>query len=366
MKKITFLSVFLAHLLMFGCSSTKQKQSPVKLQLLGQVEIPYNESFQGTPIGGLSGLGYSPGTQTYYVISDDRGELAAARFYSFKLVLNEQGELTKGGIRWKSVHVLKAEDGRKYEKGTIDPEGIAVGPNSLIYVSSEGDPGKNIAPFIDAFTKTGTFVKAFPIPNAFWADNKEDRKGFGIRENLAFEGLTISPNGDKLYAATENALFQDGTAADSIHSSPSRMIVYDIGSESIIHQYEYKVAPVFYASKANGGFAVNGLSDVLTLGNKGHLFSLERNYVQGQGNRISLYYISTHGATDIKGLANLKDYDQPVQAVKKQLIANMDDFGILVDNFEGLVFGPRLKDGGRLLLMVSDNNFSSNQKKSIT
>jgi hypothetical protein len=188
----------------------------------------------------------------------------------------------------------------------------------------------------------------------------------GIRNNLAFEGLSISPDGQIIYAATENALIQDGPTADSTHGSPSRMLAYNLNSGKVIHQFEYDVSPVHFKNGKHNGFTVNGLSDILALGDKHHFFSLDRNYVQGEGNQIFLYAISNEGATDINGIQSLKDYQEPIQPVQKILVSNLSEFGIKIDNFEGLVFGPELKDGGRLLLMVSDNNFSQTQKTLFT
>lgn len=368
MSKKTYFPALFLILLLAGCSSTneKQKRLPIKLQLLGQVEIPYNYSFQDTPIGGLSGLTYDSQSKIFYVISDDRSDLAPARFYSFKLKLNEQGKFEKSSIQWQAVHILKSKDGKKYAKGTIDPEGIAAGPDSLIYISSEGDPHKNIAPFINAFSKNGTFVKALPIPNAFWSANPQKRKQAGIRENLAFEGLTITPDGNRLYAATENALLQDGPRADSTHGSPSRMLEYNLPSGHLVHQYEYNLAPVHFSKAAPGKFSVNGLSDILAIDNGSHLLSLDRNFVVGQGNRIGLYSVSTKGATDIRNIESLQKHEVSVQSVTKTLIAHLRDYGITIDNFEGLALSSRFQGGGRLLLMVSDNNFSSSQKTLFT
>jgi hypothetical protein len=35
--------------------------------------------------------------------------------------------------------------------------------------------------------------------------------------------------------------------------------------------------------------------------------------------------------------------------------------GVVLGNLEGMTFGPRLPDGSRTLVFVSDNNFSSGQ-----
>ncbi|HKK44339.1 MAG TPA: esterase-like activity of phytase family protein [Balneolaceae bacterium] len=366
MKKVISVKRLFLIFLLISCASIAKAQSVDRLKLLGQVEIPYNKSFQDTPIGGLSGLSYDSSTQTFYVISDDRSDLAPARFYSFKIKLNDQGKLEKDGIDWQAVHALKTKEGKNYAQGTIDPEGIAVGPDSLIYISSEGDPNKNVAPFINGFSRDGVYERSLSIPNAYWSANPRQRTTSGIRENLAFEGLSISPDGSTLYAATENALLQDGPKADSTHASPSRMIVYNFKTGQIEHQYEYKVSPIHYKPGSHGGFSVDGLSDVLAIDNDGHLLSFDRNFVVGQGNQIFLYLVSTKEATDINDVGSLRKYNKPVRPVSKTLVANMSDYGITIDNFEGLALGPQLKDGGRLLLMVSDNNFSSSQKTLFT
>src|SRR5699024_7361949 len=98
----------------------------------------------------------------------------------------------------------------------------------------------------------------------------------------------------------------------------------------------------------------------------GQLLTLERNFVQGQGNRILLYQASTKGATDVKDVNSLKQLPQPQQPVAKWLIADLANYGITIDNFEGMVLGPKLESGGRLLLMASDDNFSSTQKTILT
>jgi len=366
MKKVITAQKLFLIISLISCASLVKAQSSVQLNLLGQVEIPYNYSFQDTPIGGLSGLSYDSTNQTFYVISDDRSDLASARFYSFKITLNGRGKLVKGGINWQAMHTLKTKAGKNYAQGAIDPEGITVGPKGLIYISSEGDPQKNVAPFINAYSTDGIYKKSLPIPDEYWPANPQKRTHFGIRENLAFEGLSISPDGKRLYTAIENALLQDGPAADSTHSSPSRMMVYDMPSGHIAHQYEYEVSPVHFTGASHGEFSVDGLSDVLAIDNSGHLLAFDRNYVAGQGNKIYLYEVSSKEATDIKDVSSLKKNDRPVEPVNKTLVANMSDYGITIDNFEGLTIGPKLQNGDRLLLMVSDNNFSSSQKTLFT
>ena len=361
-----FVRIFMGIAIAVSSNITVAQSSSIHLELLGQASIPHNFNFQDTPIGGLSGLSYDSQTGTYYVISDDRSDLAKARFYSFRLELNGAHQLEKGGIHFKGVHFLRTQNGTFYPEGEIDPEGIVFISDSLLYISSEGVPGKNIAPFINAYDKNGELVKKLPVPEAYIPAASSADEKHGVRNNLGFEGLTASPDGGKLYAGTENALLQDGPSADAENKSPSRLIIYDLPMDSILHEFVYMVDPVHYESDQTDMFAVNGLTALLALDNTGSLLALERNFAVGQGNRIALYSINTQSATDIKGITDLQRLGEPPRPVQKKLVAYLNDFEITIDNFEGLTLGPKLEGGGRLLLMVSDNNFSETQQTLFT
>ena len=45
----------------------------------------------------------------------------------------------------------------------------------------------------------------------------------------------------------------------------------------------------------------------------------------------------------------------------KELVLDLDDLGIPLDNVEGMTFGPRLPDGRRSVVLVSDDNFAPAQ-----
>lgn len=365
MKRYSIIPLGLAILFILS-SCAAQSQRLLKLEPLGEVVIPYNYSFKNTPVGGLSGLTYDSKSKKYYVISDDRSEWSNARFYSFALNLNDEGRLGKDGINLEEVTFLKNPAGEHYARGTVDPEGIAIGPDSLIYITSEGGRNNEESPFVNAYDKDGTFERSFTMPETYWAIRKKDRNAWGVRTNLAFESLTLSPDGTTLYAATENALMQDGPVADSASTSPSRIIVYDLSNGDVLHEYQYNVDKVFTAPGKRGPFAVNGLSDLMALDNNGRLLALDRNYVQEQGNHILLYEVEIGDATDIKSMPAMPKSKKSIKAVQKQLIADLSNYGIIIDNFEGVVLGPELPGGGQLLLIVSDNNFSDAQQTLFT
>ncbi|HPK66301.1 MAG TPA: esterase-like activity of phytase family protein, partial [Thermoanaerobaculia bacterium] len=47
--------------------------------------------------------------------------------------------------------------------------------------------------------------------------------------------------------------------------------------------------------------------------------------------------------------------------VAKELLLDLGSLGIEMDNYEGMALGRELADGRRLLLIVSDDNFSPEQ-----
>ncbi|MFM9158205.1 MAG: esterase-like activity of phytase family protein, partial [Dolichospermum sp.] len=91
----------------------------------------------------------------------------------------------------------------------------------------------------------------------------------GIRNNLAFESLTITPNQKYLFTATENALIQDGTAAKPGVSSLCRILEYNLLTKQPEREFLYQTQPVKPFFNPTRKFA-SGLSDLLALDNQGH------------------------------------------------------------------------------------------------
>ena len=83
----------------------------------------------------------------------------------------------------------------------------------------------------------------------------------------------------------------------------------------------------------------------------------------GTGNVVVINEISTDGATDTLGVDALYADGAPIALtpVSQRQVFAFDDLGIPIDNVEGMTFGPRLPDGRRSLVIVSDNNFNAGQ-----
>ena len=355
MRKIRFVSKLILTLLlgiiaailanMLAIAST-----PDLPFFLGQGLLGTSFTFKNTVVGGLSDITYNPDKQVYYVISDDRSSKAPARFYTLKIDLSKN-IFSEEEIAFIDVTTLLDESGKPFPELSLDPEGIAFTGNSL-FITSEGDVSRQIQPFIKEFSLDGKYLRSLPIPDKILI-----KPNGGIRNNLSLESVTVTPDKKSLFAATENALFQDGEEATLTAGTPVRIWRYDLNNYQPQEEYLYLTEPIAAPSTSEGGFMTNGLVGLLALSD-GHLLSLERSFSVGPGNFIKVFEISLEGATNIKDIDNLQQGMAEIVPVRKKLLLDLNNLGITLDNIEGMTFGPTLADGRPSLVLVSDNNFN--------
>jgi predicted extracellular nuclease len=327
-----------------------------RLEFLGEAILPNDFDFEGTRVGGLSGLAYDSGNDLFYVVSDDPALSSPARLYSLTIDLVD-GHLDSGDVQLQGVTRLLDLDGSPFAPYSLDGEGIALSPSGGYFISSEGNVDRSVDPFLREFNHYGAPLRSLRLPKRF-LPRREGRRG--VRHNLAFESLTLSPDGRFLFTATENALSQDGPTADLERGSPARILRYDPASGKRLAEHLYQVEPVPEPPEHEGGFHVNGLVELLALdGNR--LLALERAYSQGVGNTIRLYLVDLSAASDIRK-KDLGHRSHRVHPVDKTLLLDLADLDVKLENLEGLSFGRSLEDGRRTLLLVSDNNFSQRQQ----
>lgn len=324
-------------------------------QFVGEATLPTGLMFEGTEVGGLSGLSYDAARGVYYAISDDRSQLDPARFYTLRVDLSD-GSLDSGDVSVVDVTTLRDRLGRPFPELSLDPESIALTPNRTLIITSEGDATQLIAPFVREFGLNGRQLSDLPVPSYY--DPAADGTS-GVRNNLGFESAGITPNGDFLFTGTESALAQDGPTASLTTSSPARILRYD-QSGRLDREFVYVVEPVQAAPTPPDGFVVNGLVELLPLGPT-QVLALERNFSTGVGNDARVYLVDTAGATNVRGLPTLPADLSSLQVVRKTLVLDLDVLGLTLDNLEGLAFGPVLSDGQQSILIVSDNNFAATQ-----
>ena len=358
------ISLLIVSLLLSSCSLPQRVTAEERmfrdfsLELVDQIEIP-KEKFQDTLVGGLSAIAYNRELDVFYVLSDDRGKRDPARFYTFKLEVEpNQQEIKIASFKPQNVTFLITDKDKKYKEGTIDPEGLAISPRNTIYISSEGNPSEDVEPFIAEYEiTTGKQISELRIPQRYLTEEKSQ----GIQDNSAFESLTINRTGlpqdpFRIFTATENALLQDESfeGEEQARIRFLHYLVNPVGEPIIVaeHLYLLEPAPVEVVS--------NGLTELLALPTEGYLLSLERTYgFTGAGAKI--FQVVVGNATDTSQIESMRGNLGQIQPLKKELLFDLADLGIYLDNLEGMSLGPRLPDGSRSLLLISDDNFNDEQ-----
>ncbi|MEM1206568.1 MAG: esterase-like activity of phytase family protein [Acidobacteriota bacterium] len=328
-------------------ATTAHAESP-QLRLIGHQSFDAQTvRYKGTVPGGLSGIEYDAESGRYLVISDDPAtpDRGGARFYTVELDFDADGV---DGYRFTSVRTLLRPDGTPFPEGGVDPESIRILPSGNLLWTSEGFERDLIDPFVREMTPDGRYVRDLEIPDRFrpTADPAN-----GSRHNLVFESLTLTPDGRWAVTATEGALRQDGPEATPTNGSLSRVLFLDLDTGRPGAEYVYPNDPV---RDATDGFSLNGLVELLALTD--HTFlALERSFSAGFGHSVVLHHYDVSKATDVSKLDSLVDAD--VTFGEKSLVSDLGDFGLKLDNLEGITFGPHLENGNRSLVIVSDDNF---------
>ena len=347
------VSVAVAAVLSAGADPSDGAKPP-RLQFLGQAIVPTGTTFAGTTVGGLSSITYDAASGVFYSLADDQSQFAPARFYTLQIHLSD-GHLADGDVQFIGVTTLRAPDGQPYAPFSLDPEGLTLTKSGELVVTSEGIATRGIAPWVRRYALTGGFLGDLPVPDAFQPTSPTH----GVRQNLAFEAAAVAPNGRHLFVGMEAALAQDGPAATLSNGSASRILRYNLSTRRLDRQYVYIDDPIAEPPVPSTQFAVNGLVELLPF-NDEFMLSMERSFsvgAPGTGNTIKLYSVAFPGADD----ANDAEALAGLRPGRKTLLLDLRTLGIQLDNVEGMAIGPKLPDGRRSLVLVSDNNFAANQ-----
>ena len=347
-------------------SGSSDPATVVDTEFLGEVIVPTGTTFAGTEIGGLSSITYDPARGVYHTLSDDQGNRPTedpVRYYTVGIDLDD-GALDDGDVTFVGVTQLFEHQKTPFAPSGLDPEGFVLGRDGFFYMSSEGNIFANpiIDPFIRRYNHNGRVTADLPIPDKYIPNGID----WGVRFNLAFESLNVTPDGRRLMTAGEGALFQDGPASTFDHGSLARLLSYDNAKRTPIDEFVYEVDPW---AEPSAIFGVNGIVEVLPIDNAGTSLVMERSFSVGgvmgggTGNVVNIHEISSEGATDVLAVDALYEGGSPIDLtpVSKRLVFAFDDLGIPIDNLEGLTFGPDLPDGRQTLVIVSDNNFNAGQ-----
>ena len=376
---------------MCGTSATQAED----LKLIGRVSISGTEvdlsgqadlQEDGTPQNRLGGHGSGIcwlGKGNRYVMLPDRGPADGATSYRCRIQIveiNVNPEATPPvTTKLLETHLLVNADGKPFvgrssqfdqahpEKSLrMDPEGIRATPQGTLLISEE------YGPTVREFDLKGKWIRDLPTPDhyriAFPNEKAElempPHNQSGRQNNRGWEGVAISVDGTKTYSILQNPLLQDGAVDDknsriglnvriweyNLTNGESREFLYPLESKSL------------------------GCSDIEAI-SPDRLLVIERESTKAGAiaKFKRIYEIDLSKASDIWPIKNLptNEIHAGVTPVAKKLYLDLlaPQHGLagksFPDKIEGIAMGPQLKDGSRVFIVTSDNDFKAEEATEI-
>lgn len=348
---------------------------------IGEARVPFDaadlsgltDTLNGVPHNRLGSFGSAiaaTATPGRYVGVDDRGPQDGAvpfvcRYHTFELAIDpaatppvafkllgttflsgEKREPFRGNAgRFDPAYPANLLYSRRF-----DPEGVLLANDGTLIVCDEYGPS------IARFAADGALIEQLPVPEMFLckqpsvdAEAEAKANTSGRVPNRGFEGLAISPSGDKVWALLQSPLIQDGGRDGrfcrileiNLATKATRQLVYPLDDTKL------------------------GTNEILAVSETTFLV-IERDGREGDKARTKhITLVDIAGASDVSAIAALPRATLPegvVPATKRTLIDLLDPaFGLAGKKFpekiEGLAFGPALAGGDIPLIVVNDNDF---------
>lgn len=363
---------------------------------------------------GLSALSYNPKTQVLTALSDSRH---TPKLFEFKMSMQNNNSFQ---VEPQKLIKLNPPKGKVNFFSALDPEGLILMKNGDLVISSEQQIKKKKSELILRYNFEGDLLNTIDIPEDLEERSETIKEEYeetyyvirdnifidsrtgqevarntyessrkprhcvkpqckykkvtqkhktkrevinqGMTYNKGLESLGITEDENYIFTANESTLIQDEEQSYKFNKEETvRIIRYDNSTQE----------PTF-----NGQFLYeledeedNGLVDILPL-SKNKVLTLERSYDQFKNKITSrIFLVDLSNASDVTGIKEVHKAKPKIQKAKKQELVDLDEFLPLMspgfkklDNFEGMIFGPRLKDGSKSLILVSDNNRSVAQR----
>jgi hypothetical protein len=352
-------------LLHFSCTSgPAPKPDPPALEItyLASALLPLGTKIDSLDVGGISGLVHEDETGLWLALSDQR---ESPRFYEIEVSLRDSGVT----ITPRGAVPLEGAQG-------FDTEGMVEAPDRRLLVATEGDVERNpiLQPGVLEFDREGALLRTYEVPQRFRIEGSPPVSG--VRDNLGFESLAISPDGKTVFAGTEGTLIQDGPVADASSSEFSRILVFAVEGDvlSPVGEYAYPLGPFPSIAEFVEQEVSGGLVELIALGPH-RLLALERTFIRELSgekrdrNQARIFTVDLSDASDVSGIDSLEDGTKDWRPVRKELLVDLDEYLALLpveyprlDNLEAMGLGPELPGGGRALLLASDDNFERHQR----
>lgn len=316
-----------------------------------------DQEIDGVPIGGFSGIDYQNGK--WYIICDT--STPPIRYYEADITYTKDGFISVG---ISAMIEIKDEAGAPLTQGVVDPEAIRfdIDTGSIVY-TSEGSITNGVDPALIEIASEGNQIKRFTLPDNFKANTVDTSSG--PRHNGTLEGLALGFGNKGYWVSFELPLIEDGPEPTTTNTqSPVRITYINKTSGIAERQFAYELDPVAREATLGTTFEVNGLVEILEYDTNKFL-ALERSFSSGYidgGNTVKIYKVDATNATNTLSIETLATTSYT--AATKTLLFTFDSIrsqltNNTVDNLEGFSFGPKLKDGSRTIVVISDNNFNS-------
>ena len=354
-------------------SDAAQLRAPFTLSVEAVVEVPTSRILPESDLartGGLSGVAYDAVGKRWLAIADSRKVLRA---YAFDFVVDASGFHARPLGAHEIVRGPSSQVG-----GVLDFEGITVLPDGRIILSSEGDLRTDDISN-PALVEIGRdFSVRFEIPvRDRYLPRLSGVPQRGVRDNAAFESLTSTPDGQRLFTGVEEPLRQDDEIPAFGRGARGRIAELVRDGERFVpgREFIYPLEPLRAPASIDARVGNTGLVDLLAIDDH-TLLALERGFVRGRDretgatrnfNDVRIFRVSVDGADDVSGVESLHD-EVLLRPVTKELLLALDDVrprpGTLPadnENFEAISIGPRLPDGSASVIILSDDNFSPTQ-----
>ena len=179
------------------------------------------------------------------------------------------------------------------------------------------------------------------------------------RTDMGLESVTLSRDGLRLWTTSEEAVEADGPISDNKRGTDVRLTRFrrkDADADwRPDGQWIYRTDPKAGGSWKSGASGVDaarsGVSGLCLL-DDGTLLALEREFsvVILPRFRCRIYEVDFARATEVSSLASVTN--APVSRTGKRLLYETTGFAM----YEGICEGPRLRDGARSLILVSDGD----------
>lgn len=281
------------------------------------------------PAGGYSGIAWLGGDR-YAVVSDNGND----GFFIFRISIDSIGAVTSAshlGFRGTSLP-------------GHDNEGIAwMASDSTLFVSGERD--NQVREFSFSGLPTG---RRLPLPEAF----SRATRSYGL------EALTYNAAAHRFWTTSESTLSGDGLKSSPDNGAVNRLRLQSFDdSLHACEQYVYMMdEPMAQTMPQHYAFGVSALTAL----DDGRLLVLEREFAVPEskiGAFVSCRIYMVDPAEE-KPVAADADITQ-VPSVRKMLMAEwMTAIGLLdvsIANYEGMCLGPRLADGGQVIVLIADS-----------